>query len=316
MFVFSRFLKYFAEVAREGSIRKAAEALNVSASAIDRQILTAEEELGVALFERLPSGLRPTAAGELLLRAAGDWRRDFDRVRSRIEDLKGLRRGEVQIALIDALAKGLIPDMVEGIQNDFPGITFSTAVLDNVLIPERLLAGMADFGIMLNPRTTRDLAVRAHAEVTFGVAVPPGHATARKAAIRFSECLLHPVIAPAPPLAISEQYQALVAMSGTKPRVVATSDNIQMIVSLAKRGRGLGLLSSIDVVEETERGELVFVPLADPMLKPLTLALCTVANRQLSVSANLALARLEMSFQAFAAAAKPHPTPLSNGDMP
>ncbi len=63
----SRFSHYFLEVARNGSLRKAAEQLHVSASAINRQILQAEEELGIRLFERLPDGMRLTSAGELLL---------------------------------------------------------------------------------------------------------------------------------------------------------------------------------------------------------------------------------------------------------
>ena len=75
MFAFSRFLLYFTEVARQGSFRKASEALHVSASSIDRQILRVEQELAMPLFERHPSGLRLTAAGELLLHAANNWKR-------------------------------------------------------------------------------------------------------------------------------------------------------------------------------------------------------------------------------------------------
>jgi DNA-binding transcriptional LysR family regulator len=70
---FSRFLRYFTVVGRLGSIRRAAEELNISASAIDRQILAAEEELGIALFERLPTGLRLTSAGEMMMAQAGQW---------------------------------------------------------------------------------------------------------------------------------------------------------------------------------------------------------------------------------------------------
>ncbi|HIH6559642.1 TPA: helix-turn-helix domain-containing protein, partial [Klebsiella michiganensis] len=53
---FSRFALYFAEVARSGSLRRAAEKLHISASAINRQILQAEEAFGTPLFERLPEG--------------------------------------------------------------------------------------------------------------------------------------------------------------------------------------------------------------------------------------------------------------------
>jgi DNA-binding transcriptional LysR family regulator len=65
--VFSPFIRYFDEVARQGSIRKAADRLNVAPSAVNRQILKLEDELGAPLFERLPRGLRLTAAGEILI---------------------------------------------------------------------------------------------------------------------------------------------------------------------------------------------------------------------------------------------------------
>ena len=60
-----RILDYVDEVARSGSIRKAAEQLNVTASAVNRRIMDLEEELGAPLFERLPRGVRLTTAGEL-----------------------------------------------------------------------------------------------------------------------------------------------------------------------------------------------------------------------------------------------------------
>jgi DNA-binding transcriptional LysR family regulator len=47
------------EVAKNGSIRRAAARVNASPSAVNRQILNLEAELGVALFERLPNGMRP-----------------------------------------------------------------------------------------------------------------------------------------------------------------------------------------------------------------------------------------------------------------
>lgn len=93
MFAFSRFLLYFTEVARRGSFRKASEALHVSASSIDRQILRVEQELAMPLFERHPTGLRLTAAGELLLHAANNWKKDFTRVCEQLDDLRGCGGG-------------------------------------------------------------------------------------------------------------------------------------------------------------------------------------------------------------------------------
>ena len=58
-----RLLQYVDEVARAGSIRRAAERLNVTASAVNRRIMDLEEELDAELFERRPRGVRLTAAG-------------------------------------------------------------------------------------------------------------------------------------------------------------------------------------------------------------------------------------------------------------
>lgn len=61
---FSRFAHYFIAVARCGSLRRAAEQLHISASAINRQILQAEEAFGTPLFERLPGFYYKFAASE------------------------------------------------------------------------------------------------------------------------------------------------------------------------------------------------------------------------------------------------------------
>src|SRR5258708_4355534 len=66
-------------VAKVGSIRRAAAQLNVSASAVDRQILKLEAEYGAQLFERLPRGLRPTVAGGVLVAEIERWQQEHDR---------------------------------------------------------------------------------------------------------------------------------------------------------------------------------------------------------------------------------------------
>jgi len=293
MFVFSRFTRYFEEVARLGSIRKASERLNVSASAIDRQILRVEEELGVALFERLPTGLRPTAAGELLLNSTRQWTREFERLRVQISDLLGLRRGHVRVAIIDALSKGFVPRQIQALRAEFPAITFELKVRDNVDVLASVADGDVDFGLMLNPQSSKDIAVRSHREIYLGFVVPPGHNLAMRGSCRFSQCLNHAMVVPAEPLALCEQVRALEATSSIRMTVAAASDNIQMMKSLIIDGVGIGVLSLLDVMEEVRAGELAFVTITDAILKPLTLALCVAQARQLSAAANLFLARIE-----------------------
>ena len=296
MFAFSRFLLYFTEVARQGSFRKASEALHVSASSIDRQILRVEQELAMPLFERHPTGLRLTAAGELLLHAANNWKKDFTRVCEQLDDLRGLRRGHVRIATIDAINRHFFSTMLKEVHKHYPNISFTLTTISNIHIQQALISGEADFGIMLNPQTSRELQVRAFAEMNMGIVVPTGHPLASRSAVRFSQCIDYPFILPSAPLMISEPVEALVNISGNEVKEVAVSNNIHMIRTLIKEQMGIGILCRLDILDEIESGQLAFVPLTDPQLKPFTLALCVSPARQLSLAASMMLNQLEMLF--------------------
>ena len=293
---FSRFLRYFMAVGRLGSIRRAADELNVSASAIDRQILNVEAQLGVPLFERLPSGLRLTAAGEIMMAAGGRWQKNMADVRAQIEDLRGLKRGHVEMAVIDALAKGYVPAVIRAIQDRYPGITIGIRVLENDGVRRAIQSGEVDFGILFDPSSYRELTVRAFVDVVLGFIAPPDHPLATRGAVRFSACDGMPVILPARPLAVCEQIEVLAGTTGITLDRRASSDNIQMITSLVLGGMGVGVLTSLDVATEIERGLIAFTRITDPVLRPMTLALCTSSARQPSYAASIALGEIEAGF--------------------
>src|SRR3977135_4235702 len=136
-----RFLRYVDEVARAGSIRKAADVLHVTASAVNRRIMDLEDELGTPLFERRPRGVRLTAAGEVFvsyLRAqdgGGAGRK------SQIEDLKGMRRGTVRIACSQALALDFLPREIGQFRKQHPLVAFDVKVFDH----ERAMSALAGY---------------------------------------------------------------------------------------------------------------------------------------------------------------------------
>lgn len=294
--VFSRFLRYFMAVAEHGSIRKASERLRIAASAIDRQILQGEETLGTPLFERLPSGLRLTSAGELLYAQGKDWTRDLTNLNVQFGDMRGLRRGMVDLAVPDALSRGFLPRLLRDMRHSHPGITVRTHVLDNSIIQQTLIEGTVDVALMLNPTQARGLLVRAHKEYPLGFICPTGHPLAHHATARFSLAMDYPMVMPAPPLTLHKQIDILEIDSNLDIQAAASSDNIQMIKSLVIEGVGIGVLSALDVIEETTRGELAFIPISNHDLPPLTLALCVDHARQLSGASRLLISELEKAF--------------------
>lgn len=294
--VFSRFLRYFVAVGRLGSIRKAADELNVSASAIDRQILNVEAEIGMPLFERLPSGLRLTAAGEIMMAAGGRWQKGLDEILDQIEDLRGLKRGHVEIAVIDALAKGYIPFAVKAIRSRYPHITIGIRVLENDKVRLAIARGEVDFGIMFEPQSYRELSVRAFVEVVLGFLTPAGHPFGAQDEARFSACVGSSLIVPAEPLAVHQQIAVLEGATGVALDRAVTCDNIQMIASLVQEGVGIGILTSLDVITEIDSEQLSFTRISDSILRPMTLALCTASTRTLSFAAGACLQEIENDF--------------------
>ncbi len=108
----SRKLQYIDEIARCGSIRKAAARLNVASSAINRQILALEEEFGAPLFERMPRGLKLTAAGELCIEHIREVLKTYERMEARIRGLKMPQAGKVTLVSTVGLAAGPLPEII------------------------------------------------------------------------------------------------------------------------------------------------------------------------------------------------------------
>jgi DNA-binding transcriptional LysR family regulator len=93
-----RHLRYFIAVAEEGSVMRAAQRLHVAQPSISRQIRDLEREVGCALFERLPRGVRTTAAGTAFLTEARSAVQNAARAVASARNAEELASAHLQIA--------------------------------------------------------------------------------------------------------------------------------------------------------------------------------------------------------------------------
>src|SRR6266403_5361406 len=84
-------LRLFQVILEEGSLRRAAERLHISQSAITRQIQLLEHDLGGRVLERTSTGVRPTNGGHILAEKARSLLADYDSV---LAEVRRLVRGE------------------------------------------------------------------------------------------------------------------------------------------------------------------------------------------------------------------------------
>lgn len=115
-------------VAHHGSIRKAAEPLHIASSALNRRILDLEADVGSPLFERLPRGVRATAAGELFLAYVRRSLKELRLVEAQIDGLRGLVHGRVRIAVAESVTGRMLPDAIAEYHQRHPGVGFSVTV--------------------------------------------------------------------------------------------------------------------------------------------------------------------------------------------
>lgn len=295
---FSRFAHYFMEVARSGSLRRAAEKLHISASAINRQILQAEEDFGTPLFERLPEGLRMTAAGELLYDNLLSWQKAFQLTQQRFDELQGLRRGAVSIGLVQALAEGHFASALAEIIGDWTWLELTLHVSDSRTISDRVRSASLDFGLILDPQGQAGLSVLAFVELDMGVVMAASHPLARAADLSLGELSEERHILPGAPLMVHERVEMLYRHHSLAPANTVNCNDIRLIKSLVSQGGGVTVLSLLDVLDEVKQGLLAFVPLRTRLLRPLTLALCTAPSRQLSRPAQMTIKRLTAVMEA------------------
>lgn len=189
-------------IVRSGSIRKAAEDMFITASALNRRINRFEEEMGCEIFERLPRGVRLNTAGELLLHHIRVQKSDLARLKSQIADLSGMRRGHVSIACSQALIPFFLPKEISHYRLDHPGVTFSINVRDRDAAEKDLAEFQSDIALVFEPLSLVDFDVLCSISQPIHVLMRRNHPLSKEKVIRLRDALSYPHIAPSEKLAV------------------------------------------------------------------------------------------------------------------
>ena len=224
-----RVFAYIDEVARAGSIRKAAEALFITPSALDRRVQDLEKELGTELFERHARGMRLTAAGELFLHHVRAQRADFERIHGEIEHLKGLRRGTVAIAASQALAFSVLPELLNRFRRANPGIGFKVRICDRQAVVAALRSFDADLGVVYNVQPSADLTTLFQVEQRLCAVMAAKHPLVAQETVKMRDCLQYPLAMPDRSLGGRALLEGFFARSSLKPKVVLESNSFEML---------------------------------------------------------------------------------------
>lgn len=292
-----RFLKYVDEIARSGSIAKAAERLHVAASAVNRRLQDIEEELDTPLFERLPRGMRLTAAGELFIRYVRSRSTELDQVLSQIEELKGLRRGKVRLVVSQAVVATLLPQAVASFRKTHPEVVFDVHVGDHVHALATLRAYESDLALVFNLSPEPDVTRLAVSEQKLLALMHRTHPLAtRKEGLRLRDCAEYPVALPDGNTAGRQLLERFMVRSSFKLKPLIESNSFEFLRNCLHHEQAISFQITVGAI--SDHGELVAREIEDRGFPKGQLVLASLAGRNLPVIAYAFAAHLEAAMAA------------------
>jgi DNA-binding transcriptional LysR family regulator len=261
----SQSFRCFDEVARRGSIRKAADTLHLTAAAVHQQVVNLEAQVGTPLFDRLPRGMQLTTAGEIMVAAVRRGQRDYDSALAQIEDLRALRRGHISLAVSPSSAEQLVPDAIAAAVQSHPGVTYSVRSGNGESIVKWVATGEADIGFGLRRKLPPGVEeVRAYAQ-QLGLVTPRRHPLLRKGkALRLRDCLDQPLVLMTPDTELRVLVDQIDLRERRPVRPLVETSSVAMARRLIAAGVGIGFLIAENVAEDVAAGRLAWTALADP----------------------------------------------------
>ena len=142
-------LRYFLAVVETRHFTQAAENLGVAQPTLSKQIHTLETSLGAPLFERIRGAVSLTAAGQTLLPLAQRTVAAADAAREAVQEIVGLRRGEVRLGATPSLCSSLVPEVLRTFRAEHPEIQLYVNEGSSQDLTENLLAHTLDLALIV-----------------------------------------------------------------------------------------------------------------------------------------------------------------------
>jgi DNA-binding transcriptional LysR family regulator len=242
-----RHLRYFEAVARHSHVTRAAEELHIAQPALSKQISQLEQELDIALFDRVGRNVRLTEAGEALLPYVRAILAQVEAARIEMANRIGLRRGRVAVGTPPTVGTQLLPKVLADFNRQYPGIEFRLHEAGVQTLLELLEAGLADMAIVTLPVDAPSLTVAELFSEELVVVVGKQHRLANQQCatlndLREDSWLLSPKNYELRDMTLHACQQA-----GFNPHVVLDGGEMDTLLQLAAAGVGVTLVPRLAI---------------------------------------------------------------------
>ena len=255
-------LEGFVEIARRGSVSRAAEALFVTQPALTARLKSLERELGADLFVRTGRGVRLTEAGRSFLPYAQRSLQTVAEGRQLVGELARGGAGQLALGAAPAVSTYVLPAILERYHRSYPNVQLAVRTGHSEEILELVLREEVELGLIRALRHPEIASIPLYEDELLLVC-HPGHPFATRRAIGVDEIGEERIILFDRTSSYHDLTAAFFREAGVVPRGVMELDNIDATKKMVRQGLGVAMVPRTAAGEELAAGTLCAVSIAD-----------------------------------------------------
>jgi DNA-binding transcriptional LysR family regulator len=238
-----RQLQYFLAIADEGSFTRAAQRLLVAQPSLSQQIKSLEQELGGPLLERLPTGVRLTAAGNAFVTEARAAVTHAERAARNARSALGLEAGELEVATVTSIAFGVLPAAFELWHDRYPATTIALREYSHRrALDDAVRIGVGDIAVGPRPPQWAGPVVELGWEEFVAVLPASDPLARRKRAVSLDELAERDWVLFGPDHGLTELILGVCTRAGFTPRRTVQTGQVAAAAHLAAAGLGVTIV--------------------------------------------------------------------------
>lgn len=260
-------LRIFASVAHHGSLTRAARDLRVSQPAVSKQLGDLEHDLATRLVDRLPRGVRLTAAGELLFTHAQRILQEERTAEQELRDLRGLGRGTLSVGASTTIGSYLVPSLFGELHRLHPGVQLALEIANSAAIQTAVLSGRLDLGLIEGFVASDMLAFETLAADELIAIAAPGHPAVDRAPLRATALRGLPLLMREPGSGSRDVIEAALRERNIEIAPVMSLGSTEAIKNAVRNGLGVAFVSRLTVEHELSSRRLIELPFSDLQIR-------------------------------------------------
>ena len=231
-----RQLRYFLDIAHTEHLTQSAQNLFVTQSTLSHGLRQLEDELGLALFERLGRGLKLSQAGAQFRVHATRALKEVEAGRMALADLSGLQAGTLTVGAIPTFLNTVAPAAVAAFSEAYPKVTVEVRELRAGPLEDQLLGGELDLGIAFHPTAHAELETDPLFDERLLLVVGPAHSWSARRQVAMKALAGLPLALLPRSFATRKLIDEGLRQAGVQPTVRVEVASVESLIAVCRHG--------------------------------------------------------------------------------